>query len=341
MKKFQLGLIILVFFAPLGLSSQTIINVFGRNTFTLNGKWKYIIDPYEAGYYDYRYIPYDKSPDPRGGFFLNKEQTSKSELIEYNFDNSPALIVPGDWNSQDSKLLYYEGSIWYRRLFHYKKSAPDNRVFVYFGAANYETDVYLNGKKLGKHIGGFTPFNYEITDLLYENKENFLVVKVDNKRKRDGVPTLNTDWWNYGGITRDVNIVEVPQTYIVDFFIQLKKGSENEISGYIKLDGDAAKNQKVQVSIPELKINSEFTTDENGKAAVDIPVKKLMLWSPENPKLYSVTVSGSSDKVSEKIGFRTIETKGTDILLNGKPVFLRGISIHEVNPMRNGRDYSI
>ncbi len=341
MKNFQLGFIILILFAPLGLCSQTIINIPGRNTFSLNGKWNYIIDPYETGYYDYRYKPYDESPNPRGGFFLNKEQTSKSQLIEYNFDNSPALIVPGDWNSQDSKLLYYEGTIWYRRLFHYKKSDPNNRVFVYFGAANYETDVYLNGKKLGKHIGGFTPFNYEITNLLEENGENSLVVKVDNKRKRDGVPTLNTDWWNYGGITRDVNIIEVPETFITDYFIQLKKGSENEITGYIKLDGNSVKNQKVRVSIPELNIDSEFTTGENGTATVDIPVKKLKLWSPENPKLYNVQVSSPADNVADKIGFRTIETKGTDILLNGKPVFLRGISIHEENPMRGGRAYSM
>ena len=341
MKNFQLGFIILILFAPLGLCSQTIINIPGRNTFSLNGKWNYIIDPYETGYYDYRYKPYDESPNPRGGFFLNKEQTSKSQLIEYNFDNSPALIVPGDWNSQDSKLLYYEGTIWYRRLFHYKKSDPNNRVFVYFGAANYETDVYLNGKKLGKHIGGFTPFNYEITNLLEENGENSLVVKVDNKRKRDGVPTLNTDWWNYGGITRDVNIIEVPETFITDYFIQLKKGSENEITGYIKLDGNSVKNQKVRVSIPELNIDSEFTTGENGTATVDVPVKKLKLWSPENPKLYNVQVSSPADNVADKIGFRTIETKGTDILLNGKPVFLRGISIHEENPMRGGRAYSM
>ena len=82
------------------------------------------------------------------------------DLIEYNFDTSPTLNVPGDWNSQDDKLFYYEGSIWYRTKFDVTKSAPDHRLFVYFGAANYEADVYLNGKKLGKHIGGFTPFAY-------------------------------------------------------------------------------------------------------------------------------------------------------------------------------------
>jgi beta-glucuronidase len=321
------------------VSAQSVItNVYGRNTFSLNGKWNYIIDPYETGYYDYRYEPYDKNPNPTGGYFLDRHAQNKSELLEYDFDKCPTLMVPKDWNSQDNKLLYYEGTIWYRRLFDYKKSDPANRVFVYFGAANYETDVYLNGKKLGKHIGGFTPFTYEITSLLKDEK-NSLVVKVDNKRKREGVPTLNTDWWNYGGITRDVMIVELPETFISDYSIQLKKGSKNLVAGYVKLDG-VKKNQKIKVEIPELKSISEFTTDNNGVANITIPLKKYEAWSPVNPKLYMVNVSCETDKVSEKIGFRTIETRGTDILLNGKPMFLRGIAIHEENPIRGGRAYS-
>lgn len=322
----------------LQINAQTITNVYGRSTFTLNGKWNYIIDPYENGYYDYRYEPYDKNPNPTGGYFLDRHPASKAELIEYDFDKSPALMVPGDWNSQDDKLLYYEGTIWYRRIFEYTKKAADNRLFVYFGAANYETDVYLNGKKLGKHIGGFTPFSYEITSILKEGS-NSLVVKVDNKRRRDGVPTLNTDWWNYGGITRDVMIIEEPETSISDYVIQLKKGTANQISGFIKLDG-SKKSQKVKIEIPEIRLNHEVTTDANGLAQIDIPVKKLELWSPENPKLYTVALTSQSDKVNDKIGFRTIETKGTDILLNGKSIFLRGICIHEENALRGGRAYS-
>lgn len=319
-------------------SQNAITNVYGRNTFSLNGKWNYLIDPYETGYYDYRYEPYDKSPRPSGGYFLDQHAKNKTDLIEYDFDKCPMLMVPKDWNSQDDKLLYYEGTIWYRRLFDYRKKAPSSRVFVYFGAANYETDVYLNGIKLGKHIGGFTPFNYEVTSLLKE-ENNSLVVKVDDKRSRDAVPTLNTDWWNYGGITRDVMLVEVPQTFISDYSIQLKKSSNNLIAGYVKLDG-AQKNQKVKVEIPELKIKREFLTDTEGKAQVSIPLRKYEAWSPSNPKLYKVNVLSETDKVSENIGFRTIETKGTEILLNGKPMFLRGVSIHAENPIRGGRAFS-
>jgi beta-glucuronidase len=320
-------------------SQDILVNASNRKVFSLNGKWNYIIDPYENGYYDYRYEPYDLNPHPTGGYFLDRKPANKSELLEYDFDKSPALTVPKDWNSQDEKLLYYEGTVWYRRLFEYTMKNPSNRVFIYFGAANYETDVYLNGKKLGKHIGGFTPFNYEITKILKEGK-NSVVVKVDNKRHRDGVPTLNTDWWNYGGITRDVSLIEVPNTYIADYFIQLTKGQDNLLSGYIKLNG-TDKIQKVKVEIPELKSINEFTTDENGITKVEIPLKKLIRWSATNPKLYQVNISTENETVSERIGFRTIETRGTEILLNGEPVFLRGICIHEENPMRGGRAYSI
>jgi len=318
-------------------NNQLIQNVQGRNTITLNGKWNYIIDPYETGYYDYRYKPFDELPNPpNGAFFLDKKPADKTELIEYSFDLSPTLWVPGDWNSQDNKLFYYEGTVWYRRLFDYKTTG--NRVFVHFGAANYESDVYLNGKKLGKHIGGFTPFNYEITALL-KPEGNSLVVKVDNKRKREAVPTLNTDWWNYGGITRDVTLVEVTNTFIQDYLVQLKKGSENEISGYVQLNGPALQ-QSVRITIPELKISMNINTDSTGKAMFTVKPKNLIRWAPGNPKLYQVELTCNDQKISDRIGFRTIETRGTDILLNGVSIFLRGICIHEENSMRGGRAYS-
>jgi beta-glucuronidase len=320
-------------------AQPTIINVYNRQVYSLNGKWNYIVDPYEAGYYDYRYNALDEAPNPTSGYFLDLQPKNKTELIEYNFDKSSTLIVPKDWNTQDEKLFYYEGTVWYRRTFNYVKSKPENRVFVYFGAANYESDTYLNKKKLGKHIGGFTPFQYEITQLV-KDSSNSLVVKVDNKRKREGVPTLNTDWWNYGGITRDVMIVEEPETFISDYFIQLKKGSFNQVQGYVKLDG-SRKHQKINIEIPELKTNVEFITNDQGEATIDFLLKKPELWTPEKPKLYKVIVSSETDKVAENIGFRSLEVKGTGILLNGSPIFLRGICIHEENPVRGGRAYSV
>src|SRR5258708_21330713 len=175
----------------------------GRKTLSLDGQWQTIIDPYETGYYDYRYLP------SANGYFKDAKPTTKSDLIEYDFDTSESLSVPGDWNTQKERLLLYEGTIWYRKSFDYQKT-PNTRLFVYFGAANYLADVYLNGEKLGRHEGGFTPFNFEITNLV-RDRANSLIVKVDDQRHRDGVPTLNTDWWNYGGGAPAGRISERPR----------------------------------------------------------------------------------------------------------------------------------
>jgi beta-glucuronidase len=312
-----------------------ITNIPNRNTFSLNGKWNYIVDPYENGYYDYRYQPMDQLENPsRSAFFMNSEAIG-NELIEYNFDQSGTLLVPRDWNSQEKELYYYEGSIWYRKLFDYKKQKAGNRVFVHFGGANYQTDVYMNYRKLGTHVGGFTPFNFEITNLL-KDSGNYIIAKVDNKRKAEGVPTLNTDWWNFGGLTRDVQLVEVAETFVLDYFIQLTKGSANEISGFVQLNGKG-QSTNITISIPELKISQSFKTDEKGFAKIVIKCPKIVLWSIENPKLYDVNIQTNWEQLVDQIGFRTIETKGNDILLNGKSIFLRGICIHEENPIRGGR----
>ncbi|HEU4766494.1 MAG TPA: glycoside hydrolase family 2 TIM barrel-domain containing protein [Pyrinomonadaceae bacterium] len=304
-------------------------NTEGRTTISLDGVWQIIVDPYESGFYDYRYQP------SGNGYFKNAKPKTKSDLIEYDFDKSPSLAVPGDWNTQSDQLFFYEGTVWYKKSFAYQRKP--GRVFVYFGAANYQADVYLNGEKIGQHEGGFTPFNFEITRQVRDG-DNFLVVKVDNKRRRDAVPTLMTDWWNYGGLTRDVKLVETPATFVHDYFIQLQKGTRDYITGWVKLDG-ARLDQRVTVRIPEAGISRSFTTDVSGRAAIDFRAD-LKLWSPEDPKLYDVVVEAETDQVRDQIGFRSIETRGTDILLNGRPIFLRGICMHEEAPLRGGRAYS-
>src|SRR6056297_3921715 len=148
-------------------TNALLINTHNRKTTSLNGSWHYIVDPYENGYYNYRYEPFDQMENPgKGAFFMNAKPDDKSDLVEYNFDKSPTMEIPGDWNSQVKKLYYYEGSVWFKKSFDFTGKASDSRVFLYFGAVNYEAEVYLNGNKLGTHIGGFTPFNFEVTGML-------------------------------------------------------------------------------------------------------------------------------------------------------------------------------
>ena len=304
-----------------------ITNITARECTSLDGAWKTIVDQYETGYYDYR-----RNPMPEHSTFFADDSFNKNRkrLVEYEFDAARELQVPGDWNTQREDLYRYEGTVWYRTKFSSKPS--DGRTFVYFGASNYETVVGLNGKVLGLHLGGFTPFNYEITDLLREG-ENSLIVKVANKRMLEAVPTVNSDWWNYGGITRSVYLVHTPETFIRDYSVQLKPGTKDTLRGWIQLDGSQSA-QDVKVEIPAAGIVITARTDASGHADFEFLAQKrkkslLSLWSPESPKLYDVVVSSETDSVRDRIGFRTVEARGTQILLNGEPVFCKGISIHE------------
>lgn len=312
------------------ISSQELItNSVNRSTTSLSGAWNYIIDPYESGYFSFHHEPFDqKNVHSPSAFYNNYHAKNKQELVEYDFDKSPKMTIPNDWNSQDGKLFYYEGTVWFRRMFDYDLKEK-KRLFVYFGAVNYIAEVYLNGKKLGTHEGGFTPFNFEISAVV-KPTDNYLVVKVDNTRRKDAVPTVNTDWWNYGGITRDVLLIEEPGTFVQDYTIQLKKGDKNTIAGFVKLNNPRS-DDIVTISIPELKIEKQISASTGSTFPFEIAATNIKYWSPESPKLYEILVKTGDQTVKDQIGFRTIETVGPNILLNNKSIFLKGISIHEEN----------
>ena len=310
-------------------------NVMAYEAMSLNGEWNYIVDVQEEGYYDYRMNPM------RNGFFINAKPKRPEDLIEYDFDKSDVMEIPSDWNTKDQRLFFYEGTVWFKKSF---QAVPmkEYKTLLYFGAVNYDCHVWVNGKNAGHHVGGFTAFNYDISDLLVEG-ENTVIVKVDNKRHADAVPTLIFDWWNYGGITRDVKLVKVPKVYLEDYSLQLVK-SEGVKNKYRQICFSAKLSQaeighQVLIHIPELQLKQLLTTDAEGQvtAMLRVPAKKLQLWSPENPRLYRVELSLDNSTIGDEIGFRTIETRDKQILLNGKPIFLKGISIHEEKPNGGGR----
>lgn len=304
-----------------------VANISGRDVSSLNGAWNYIVDVQEEGYYDYRMKPYD------WGFFRNAKPQKPEDLIEYDFDKSPTMQIPGDWNTQDERLFFYEGTVWFKKSFEWHPQA-NRRTLLYFGAVNYDAHVFVNGKKAGHHIGGFTPFNFDVTELLKDG-ENNVIVKVDNKRHAEDVPTQIFDWWNYGGITRDVKLVSVTPVYIENYKLQLASLEGRLLNFSVKLNKAEAGHQ-VTLRIPELKISKQITTGEDGSAMIAMKAKP-QLWSPENPKLYKVEILLGEETLTDEIGFRTIETRGKQILLNGEPIFLKGICIHEEKPNGGGR----
>jgi len=310
-----------------GQQTYTLQNIQGRHTQTLDGLWSIIVDPLENGYYNYRWQPRED------GYFMDRQMQDPSELIEYNFDTDELLMVPGDWNTQSEKLYYYEGTVWYKTNFDADFN-DDQELYLHFGAINYEAKVYLNGEKVGEHIGGYTSFSLNVTGKI-KPQENLLVIKVDNKRKREAIPTINTDWWNYGGITRSVKLIYTPKKHIYDYFIQLNPNDKKEIIGWAKVQS-ASLGDVVTLSIPELGSTLQSKVSEQGIAKFSLEANPV-LWSPKSPKLYEVVLTYKEDELIDEIGFRTISTKGSKILLNGDPVFLKGISIHEEAPFKTGR----
>jgi beta-glucuronidase len=302
-----------------------------RPATSLNGEWGAVVDPYFSGLFSFHH------EEKKNGWFLNQKAKPGDPFpVEVDFAKAPKLKVPADWNTQRDSLLFYEGPVWYERDFTYEPK-EHTRVFLHVGAANYHSWLWVDGQKVCEHEGGFTSFNCDVTAVIHGG-DNFVVAAVDNTRHEDGVPTLQTDWWNYGGLTRTVSLIEVPDTFIDQYDLHLKRGEGNEIEGWVHLlGGQPNGNVAVQIEIPELGLKTTSTTGEDGRAVIHFDAPGLKRWSPETPTLYKVKITAGRDSIDELMGFRTIETRGTEILLNGKPIFLRGISIHAEAPYRTGR----
>jgi beta-glucuronidase len=300
-----------------------------RPATSLNGDWKVIVDPYFSGLFSFHH------EEKKNGWFLNQKANPGDPYpIEYDFSKASTLKVPGDWNTQRESLFFYEGPIWYERDFTYQPK-DHTRIFLHVGAANYLSYFWVNGQKVCEHEGGFTGFNCDVTAAVHAGA-NFVVAAVDNTRHADGVPTLETDWWNYGGITRAVSLIEVPEGFIDQYDIHLSRAEGAPIEGWVHVEGGQP-GTKVEVEIPELHAKTTALTGEGGRAEIRLIAQGLERWSPESPKQYKVQVRAGKDAIEDLIGFRTVETRGTEILLNGKPIFLRGISIHAEAPYRTGR----
>jgi beta-glucuronidase len=271
-------------------NTTLLVDIDHRPATSLDGDWHTIVDPYSTGLYDFHHEIKAK------GYFMNEKQQPNGGPVEYNFAISPTLKVPGDWNTQRRDLFYYEGVMWYEKDFKYSPK-PNIRTFIHFGAANYRSFIWVNTKKVCEHEGGFTPFDCDVTGVVKDG-DNFVVVAVDNTRIADGVPTLQTDWWNYGGLTRDVSLVDVPEQFIDDYDLHLSRANHDLIEGYVHVE-NAAAGATVTVSIPDLNAITQATVGADNRATINLPVKSLSLWSPDNPKLYKVNLIAGSDHLED------------------------------------------
>ncbi|WP_077611102.1 glycoside hydrolase family 2 protein [Clostridium sp. Marseille-P2415] len=302
------------------LEAESYVFPGGRQEESLDGSWNFSVDMYDNCL--------------RAKWFLEQDKNSEGLKVplDYGFDDWEEIQVPGVWNLAKPEYFYYEGPAVYSRRFFFKDSIKGH-VFLRFGAAAYEARIFLNGNFLGVHKGGSTPFCVEVTNDLKE--ENRLIVVADNTRRQDQIPSENTDWFLYGGIYRGVSLLCVPQTYIKDMKVCLVDWEKKKISVSVTLGGsECFEEGEVVFSIPELHVEETVPFGMDGRGQRTLEAGGLSLWNPENPKLYEVFLSFRFDnkildQVKDRVGFRTVETRGREILLNGKPVFLRGVCLHE------------
>lgn len=283
-----------------------------RKKESLNGHWHYAVDQYNTFL---RQKWFNENYYDAGGNTLP---------VDFSFDEWELMDLPCSWNTTDRMYMLYEGSMVYTRKFIYARQSDDERMILKIGAANYICRVFINKKYAGMHRGGSTPCYFDITD--YLEHDNRIFLQVDNTRRHEQVPMENTDWFNYGGIYRDIELIRVPKTHIKDFKIALEPDSNfSRIRAVVSVSENYSGTAKLE--IPELGINREIeVVNGSGEVVFDASPE---LWSPESPKLYDVSLECAGDRVRDRVGFREIRVRGMDIVLNGKSLFLRGISCHE------------
>jgi beta-glucuronidase len=295
-------------FDPRNLDHRTMVFVGGRARESLDGIWRFTPDVFEEGLRQHWY----------------RDEGVPAAARTAPWDGDPAtgyrLRVPSCWNLARPEWKHFEGSAWLSRDFAFRARAPGERVFLRVGAASSDAKVFINGRFLGNHLGGSTPFFVELTGRL--GAHNRLTLCVSNARRADGVPMHHFDWFNYGGIHREVALIRVPPVFVRDLFL--------------RLDGDAVAlgaeiSDRRARGRARLRIAGLVDTTvpvENGRVRARIKASPR-LWSPDNPRLYDVTFGFGADTVRDRIGFRTIAVAGTEILLNGAPIRLKGACVHE------------
>ncbi len=268
-----------------------------------------------------------------------------SVLIASKLKVDAVIDLPHTWNQFDAVDQvpgYRRDASWYKKSLKIG-SKKDSRYVLYFEGSNITTEVYVNNKFAGEHIGGYVGFRIDITNYIKENKLNDICIRVDNSFNPDVIPSQKADFFIYGGIVRDLWLEKLPNNYLLTNKISTPKVS-NEI-GEIKTEVDLVRwntneNLSLKVSVKEPGTNKVISTTENAiigtKSVMALPVvKNPKLWSPDDPNLYTVEVALFSngkliDQKEDRIGFRWFEFKPNGpFYLNGKRLLIRGTHRHE------------
>jgi beta-glucuronidase len=293
---------------------DTMVAMGGRQARSLDGAWQFTLDLFDEGL---RQKWYADEPAPPETWIKPRD---------YDAGAGGTLEVPSCWNMSRPEWLHFEGGAWYTRFIIHQACDGLPRTVLRIGAANYQARVFLDGRFLGTHRGGSTPFFVELTGLLHSGRSHRLQIQVDNRRERFRVPMNHFDWFNQGGLYREVSLLDLPGTFIRHASLQLvPDGSFSRLQ--LELQLSDAVDEQAQVVVPELGIQATVAV-KAGRAQATLE-SRPSLWSPDAPKRYDVVFRCAGDEVFERIGFREVRTQGSQLLLNGAPIYLKGICVHE------------
>jgi beta-galactosidase/beta-glucuronidase len=308
------------------------------DTVPLSGSWRFAVDPESIG--------------------------MAQGWADASFDDGAwtEVTVPHTWGVMEAHATY-DGSAWYRRTFTLPAGAQDAHLRLCFAAVFYLARVWLNGEYLGEHGGGYTPFEFDVRGIASSDAENTLAVQVDNLRTTGRIPaTLSEDWsfdwWNYGGIVRDVvlemtsrayiarqQVVAVPHLVGIDaadvatvtVTAIVRNVSSEPLQGTLRADvmDDAA-----GLSALESAPSAPVTLAPGERADIQLAATLLepKLWHFDHPHLYrsSVSLAGSEGELLHSLqvtfGVRLVELKKARFVLNGEPMRLVGLTRHADSP---------
>jgi beta-glucuronidase len=192
--------------------------------------------------------------------------------------------------------------------------------------------VWLNGNYLGKHEGGFVPFEFNVNKVIKQS-DNVLVVMTDNTRKHGQVPDFSFDWFNYGGIYRDVELLALPKNRVEDVVIKtiLESRAKSRIEVGFKVHGNLSFQWQILDSDEQTVLFEGNFSEITDQGNFSVTFSNPQLWSPDTPNLYYLRILNEAGKelFNTHFGIREIEVKGNYVFLNKRVIYMKGVSLHE------------
>ncbi|HKM17825.1 MAG: beta-glucuronidase [Firmicutes bacterium] len=280
-----------------------------RKVTSLNGFWRFKIDPDRAGESEKWYADFPK--------------------------DSRAVLVPGCWNTELG-LYHYEGGAWYQREFETTKSRANLVFHGFYGLIR----VYVDGKEVGSQYGGFAGYQCLVKGLA-PGKHNLVVFTDNSHNDRNTIPLARVDWFHYGGLFRSVELMELEDAWIkdcrIDYRLDIAQATAH-LDLHVAIQNFSVSREELKVYLDEQLLAARTVSfqgnagDVHSITITDLLVPNVRLWEPANPNLYQIRLELENDDLTERIGFRTITVQDGKLLLNNREIKLKGINRHEDHP---------